>query len=465
MTVAANATAAHPASRAGDTRGRQTSQETTMVQAVAVGTMRKVTLKIVPLLFVLWLVNFLDRVNVSFAALDMTKTFHFTPELYGFGAGIFFIGYILFEIPSNLALQRFGARLWLARIIVTWGIVSALQAFVFNATSFVAIRFLLGVAEAGFLPGVLYYLTRWFPAEQRARAIGQVMSANMIAVVVGAPLSAAILSMGDVAGLAGWQWIFILEAMPAVALGIFTYFFLSDEPEHASWLSAQERAWLVDTMKRDREAAASLGTEKLGVAMREPIVWLLGMLYLLVGTGFFGITLWLPQIVKQMAAMSTIQVGMLSALPFLLGAIAMVLNGRHSDRTRERRWHLAIPLAVGSLGLLASALVHSAALELAFVCVAMVGIGASLSVFWSIPSSFLTGRAAAGGLALVNTISGLSGFIGPYAIGWIRGHSPDFSNALFFMAGSIAAAAVLAAILPFPGVPGRRLDPAPRSAV
>jgi MFS transporter, ACS family, tartrate transporter len=348
---------------------------------------------------------------------------------------------------------------------VTWGIVSALQAFVFNATSFVAIRFLLGVAEAGFLPGVLYYLTRWFPAEQRARAIGQVMSANMIAVVVGAPLSAAILSMGDVAGLAGWQWIFILEAMPAVALGIFTYFFLSDEPEHASWLSAQERAWLVDTMKRDREAAASLGTEKLGVAMREPIVWLLGMLYLLVGTGFFGITLWLPQIVKQMAAMSTIQVGMLSALPFLLGAIAMVLNGRHSDRTRERRWHLAIPLAVGSLGLLASALVHSAALELAFVCVAMVGIGASLSVFWSIPSSFLTGRAAAGGLALVNTISGLSGFIGPYAIGWIRGHSPDFSNALFFMAGSIAAAAVLAAILPFPGVPGRRLDPAPRSAV
>jgi MFS transporter, ACS family, tartrate transporter len=430
----------------------QLLQETTMDQTLGTTVMRKVTLRIVPLLFVLWLVNFLDRVNISFAALDLTKAFHFTPEIYGFGAGIFFIGYILFEIPSNLALQRFGARVWLTRIIVTWGIVSGLQAFIFNGASFIAIRFLLGVAEAGFLPGVLYYLTRWFPSEQRARAIGQVMSANMVAVVIGAPLSAVVMSMNNVVGLAGWQWVFILEAFPAVALGVLTFFFLAGEPANARWLSNSERDWLLVTMKRDHAQAASMGTEKLGVALREPIVWLLGFLYLLVGIGFFGITLWLPQIIKQISGMSTIRVGVLSALPFLLGAFAMIFNGRHSDRTLERRWHLSIPLAIGSVGLAASALGHSANEELAWVCVALVGIGASLSVFWSIPSSFLTGRAAAGGLALVNVISGFSGFLGPYAIGWIRGHSPDFSNALFFMAGSVAAAAVLAAILPFPGV-------------
>jgi ACS family tartrate transporter-like MFS transporter len=421
-----------------------------MDQSFGTAVMRKVTLRIVPLLFVLWLVNFLDRVNVSFAALDMTRVFHFTPEVYGFGAGIFFIGYILFEIPSNLALRRFGARVWLTRIIVTWGLVSGLQAFIFNETSFIAIRFLLGVAEAGFLPGVLYYLTRWFPSEQRARAIGQVMSANMIAVVIGAPLSAFVMSLNSLGGLAGWQWVFILEAVPAVALGVFTYFFLAGEPADAKWLNAAERDWLMATMKEDQERAALAGTEQFGVALRQPIVWLLGLLYLLVGIGFFGITLWLPQIIKQISGMSTVAVGLLSAIPFLLGAAAMIQNGRHSDRSIERRWHLSVPLAIGSVGLAASALGHSANAQLVWVCVALIGIGASLSVFWSIPSSFLTGRAAAGGLALVNVISGFSGFLGPYAIGWIRGHSPDFSNALFFMAGSVAAAAILAATLPFP---------------
>jgi MFS transporter, ACS family, tartrate transporter len=427
-----------------------------MDQSLGPAVMRKVTLRIVPLLFVLWLVNFLDRVNVSFVALDLTREFHFTPELYGFGAGIFFIGYILFEIPSNFALQRFGARVWLTRIIVTWGIVSGLQAFIFDETSFVVVRFLLGVAEAGFLPGVLYYLTRWFPSAQRARAIGQVMSANMIAVVIGAPLSALVMSLGDFGGLAGWQWVFILEALPAVALGVFTYCFLAGEPENAKWLGADERAWLIDTMQRDQAQAASIGTEKFGVALRQPIVWLLGLLYLLVGIGFFGITLWLPQIIRQITNVSTVTIGLLSALPFLLGAVAMILNGRHSDRTLERRWHLSVPLAIGSAGLAASALDPSANAALAWVCVALTGIGASLSVFWSIPSSFLTGRAAAGGLALVNVISGFSGFLGPYVIGWIRGHSPDFSNALLFMAGSVAVAAVLAATLPFPDARGPR---------
>jgi MFS transporter, ACS family, tartrate transporter len=435
-----------------------------MDQTFGTAVMRKVTLRIVPLLFVLWLVNFLDRVNVSFAALDMTRAFHFTPEVYGFGAGIFFIGYILFEIPSNLALQRFGARVWLTRIIVTWGLVSGLQAFIFNETSFIAIRFLLGVAEAGFLPGVLYYLTRWFPTEQRARAIGQVMSANMIAVVIGAPLSAFVMSLNHVGGLAGWQWVFILEAVPAVALGGFTYFFLAGEPSNAKWLDKNERDWLLTTMAHDQARAASVGTEKFGVALRQPIVWLLGLLYLLVGVGFFGITLWLPQIIKQISGMSTVTVGMLSAVPFLLGAIAMILNGRHSDRSLERRWHLSFPLAIGSIGLAASALGHSAYTELAWVCIALIGIGASLSVFWSIPSSFLTGRAAAGGLALVNVISGFSGFLGPYAIGWIRGHSPDFSNALFFMAGSVAIAAILAATLPFPDRGQQPVGTKPRTA-
>ncbi len=412
---------------------------------------RKVERRIVPLLFVLWLVNFLDRVNVSFAAIDMSSDLGLDPATYGFGAGIFFIGYILFEMPSNMMLRRFGARVWLTRIIVTWGLVSLLQAFVVGPKSFVLVRFLLGVAEAGFLPGMLYYLMQWFPSRHRAQVIGKIMAANMLAMVVGAPLSAAILGMHGLFGLAGWQMIFLIEGVPAILLGGVAYAVLSDEPKDATWLDEEERGWLQAQMAADRAVASRHGVEDFGAAVRQPIVWLLGCLYFMVGMGFFGVTMWLPQILKQMYGGSATTIGLLSAIPYLLGAIAMVVNGRHSDATLERRWHLAMPLAIAATGLLAGAFADGLAAYL-LVAVAIIGIGAVLSVFWSIPSAFLTGPAAAAGLALVNMISGVSGFVSPFMVGLIRGRSSDFGPVLVFMAVCLGASALLGVILPFRAV-------------
>lgn len=410
---------------------------------------RKVTMRIVPLLFLLWLVNFLDRVNISFAALQMNEELHFTPAVFGFGAGIFFLGYILFEIPSNMMLYKFGARRWLARIIVSWGFVSMAQAWIVGEHSLYALRFLLGVAEAGYLPGMLYYLTLWVPAEHRAKVIAQIMSANTVAVIIGAPLSGLILQMDSALGVSGWQWVFIIEGGIAVVLGIFTFFYLTDKPEQASWLSLQERTWLVDKLANDKVAAGHAGISDVRAAFRAPIVWMLGVLYFFVGLGFFGLTIWLPQIVKQISGYSILTVSMISAVPFIVGALSMILNGKHSDHSGERRWHLTIALLIGALGLLGSAMATSPLLAFIAVCISMAGISGALGVFWSVPSTFLTGQAAAGGLALINTISGLSGFLGPYVIGFIRGLSSDFSYSLYGMAASLLVATILAATLPF----------------
>lgn len=410
---------------------------------------RKVTLRIVPLLFLLWLVNFLDRVNISFAALQMNEELHFTPAVFGFGAGIFFLGYILFEIPSNLMLYKFGARRWLTRIIVSWGLVSMAQAWIVGEHSLYALRFLLGVAEAGYLPGMLYYLTLWVPSEHRAKVIAQIMSANTVAVIIGAPLSGLILQMDSALGVSGWQWVFIIEGGIAVLLGIFTFFYLTDKPEQASWLSLQERTWLTNKLANDKVEAGHAGISDVRAAFRAPIVWMLGVLYFFVGLGFFGLTIWLPQIVKQISGYSILTVSMISAVPFIVGALSMILNGKHSDRSGERRWHLTFALLIGALGLLVSAMATSPLIAFIAVCFSMAGISGALGVFWSVPSAFLTGQAAAGGLALINTISGLSGFLGPYVIGFIRGLSPDFSYSLYGMAASLLVATLLAATLPF----------------
>jgi ACS family tartrate transporter-like MFS transporter len=320
-------------------------------------TIRKLTGRLIPLLFIIWFVNYLDRANISFAALQMNTELGLTPPMFGFAAGIFYAGYILFEIPSNMLMRRFGARVWIARIIFTWGLVSVGQAAIHNAYQLYSARFLLGVAEAGFLPGVMYYLTCWFPAEHRAKAIGQVYSANTLSIVVGAPLSGIVMSMTDqMAGLSGWKWMFIAEGVPAIILGVFTFFYLTTRPADATWLSDRERGWLVSRMEQDHRAAETLGTSSFRVAMSNPIVWLLGILYFSIGIGFFGVSVWLPQVIRQMSELSIMQIGFVNAIPFLLGTVAMLLNGRHSDKTRERRWHLAIPLGIGSIGLVASAM-------------------------------------------------------------------------------------------------------------
>jgi ACS family tartrate transporter-like MFS transporter len=415
-------------------------------------TIRKLTRRLIPLLFIIWFVNYLDRVNIGFAALQMNKDLGLTPQMFGFAAGIFYAGYIIFEIPSNMLMRRFGARMWISRIIFTWGLVCVGQAAISSPYQLYSVRFLLGLAEAGFLPGVMYYLTCWFPVEYRARAIGQVYSANTLSIVIGAPLSGILMTFTDrMVGLPGWKWMFIVEGVPAVMLGIVAFFYLTDRPADAGWLSERERGWLTSRMEQEHKSAERLGTSSFRVAISTPIVWLLGILYFSIGLGFFGVSMWLPQVIKQMSNLSVMQIGFVSAIPFLLGTVAMLANGKHSDRTRERRWHLTVPLAIGAMGLVGSAVTAgNPLLSFLFICLATTGIVGALSVFWTVPSAFLSGAGAAGGLALINSISALSGFTAPYMIGWIRSMTPDFTAATYAMAGGIGVATLLAAFLPYP---------------
>lgn len=415
-------------------------------------TIKKMTWSIVPLLFAGWFVNYLDRANIGFAALQMNQELGLGPEMFGFAAGIFYLGYILFEVPSNWMMHRFGARKWLARIMVTWGLVAVGIAFVKTPTQLVVGRILLGVVEAGFFPCVLYYLASWFPAKHLGKAIGQVYSANIIALVVGFPISGLIMEVAhEVGGFSGWRWMMLLEGAPAVLLGVIAFFHIVDKPADARGLSDGERNWLVQTLETERASAEDVGTSSFKKALATPMVYFLGLTYFFMGVGFFGVSTWLPQVIKQMTSMSVIQIGLVGAIPFLFGAIAMILNGKHSDRTSERRWHLAVPLALGALGLAASGLTSSMPLvSFIFICVAAAGIIGSFSVFWTLPPTFLAGAGAAGGMALINAISGFAGFFAPWLVGVIRGHTPDFTMTLYMLAAAVVVAAMLAAFLPYP---------------
>ncbi|TCW82740.1 MFS transporter [Burkholderia sp. SRS-46] len=414
-------------------------------------TIRQVTRRLVPFIFVAWFVNYLDRANIGFAALQMNQELGLGPETFGFAAGIFYLGYIGFEVPSNMMMHRFGARAWLARIMVTWGIVSAATAFVHTPQQLYAARLLLGVVEAGFFPSVLYYLSTWYPKQHLGRAISQVYSANICALIFGGPLSTLLIThFHQVAGLSGWRWMMLLEGIPAVVLGAFAWFVLVDRPADAKWLTAAQRDWLVTALAREEAEAARTGTASFRKAMLSPMVWLMGLLYFCIGIGFFGISTWLPQVVKQMSRLTIVEIGLVSAIPFVFGAMAMLGNARHSDRTMERRWHLAGALVVGAVGLACSGLTSGFALvSFAFICLAAAGIVGSLSVFWTIPPTFLVGAGAAGGIALINSISGLAGFFSPWLVGMARTRSADFSLALYCLAAGVAVAALLAIVLPY----------------
>ena len=410
-------------------------------------TMGKVGRRLLPFLFLLFAINFLDRVNVGFAALQMNQVFGFGPEVYGFGAGIFFLGYTLLEVPSNLALQRFGARVWLSRITISWGVVAMAAALIQGRTSFYLLRLLLGVAEAGLVPGLIYYVSIWFPVEQRARAIARVWLATAAAVVLGGPLSAAIMLLDGTFRLAGWQWIFVLEGLPAVLLGLASLRYLDDIPAQAAWLTPAERASLAATLRRESRRAADHGASGLAESLRSPALWALCALYFFIGFGFFGLTLWLPQIVKQLSGLTNVEVSLVTAIPFVLAAGAMLLNAWHSDLSGERRWHMALPLAVSAVGLGGSGLAATPVMAFVLLCVAAMGLWSAIGVFWSVPGTFLTGTAAAAGLALINAVGGISGFIGPYAIGVLRGLSASFTTSLLGMAGCLFVAAVLSAVI------------------
>jgi MFS transporter, ACS family, tartrate transporter len=390
---------------------------------------RKVDLRLLPYLFLLYVVAYLDRVNVSFAAPGLVHSLGFSSSVFGLGAGIFFAGYVLCEVPSNLILRRVGARLWIARIMFTWGLVACGMALVHAAWSFHALRFLLGVAEAGFLPGIIYYLTLWYPAPRRARAVALFMAATPVAGIVGAPLSGLILDLDGALGLAGWQWMFVLEGLPAALLGISVLWLLPDGPADAPWLAPFEREILARDLAADGEPedAARTLLAVLGRLARDGRVWLLSLAYFALCVGMYGLVMWMPTIIGEILGPGAgpVHVGLLSAIPYLGGAVGMVLLGRHSDRTGERRWHTAGPLFVSAAGFALSLWPGAAGWagpwwSLGCFTIATIGLWGMLGPFWTIPTGFLSGAAAAGGVALINSVGNAGGFVGPTLVGCVR---------------------------------------------
>jgi MFS transporter, ACS family, tartrate transporter len=407
-------------------------------------TISKVTWRLVPFLCFLYFIAFIDRTNVSIAALTMNADLALTAEAFGFGAGIFFIGYFLFEVPSNLALRRYGARRWIARIMVSWGIVSMAMAFAQGEMSFYVLRFLLGVAEAGFFPGIILYLTGWFPNRVRAGILGLFILANPISTVLGAPLSVALLEV-ELFGLAGWQTLFLVEGLPAVLFGIVVYYKLHDSPADAPWLSERERTVLLRAIERDQPAQSHTSLKE---GLLSAQVWVFTIIYAGLMLGVYGFGLWAPQIINSAGAFtSNAPVAWILAFIYTCGALAMCLWGRHSDRTGERHWHLALPIFVGAAGLLYGGFATSLPLAVAAFTIGAMGFYASLPVFWTVPTAVLTGSAAAGGIALINSIGNLSGFLGPVLVGRLKESTGGYAAGLYVIAASLALAGAVAILV------------------
>jgi MFS transporter, ACS family, tartrate transporter len=408
-------------------------------------TVGKVSSRLVPFLIVCYFVAYLDRVNVSFAALTMNEDVGLSASAFGFGAGIFFLAYFLFEVPSNLFLERFGARKWIARIMFTWGLLSGAMAFVAGEYSFFVLRALLGVAEAGFFPGIIFYLTLWFPAVYRARIIGYFMAAIPLSTVVGAPMSGLLLGLDGVMGFKGWQWLFLVEAAPALVLAVVVYFYLPDRPTDAHWLLPDERAWLIGRLDEERRRRESVRHFSVTGALLNPKVLALSLVYFGCVAVNYGLSFFLPQIVKAFGV-TNLQAGFISALPYAVGVVGIVWWGRRSDRLLERRFHLAFPLFLASAGIGLSTVFDDPTLKMTSFCVAGFGIFANLPVFWTFPTAFLSGAAAAGGIAMINSIGNLAGFGGPYAMGRLKDVTGTYTIGLLSLSavGLIATVIVLA---------------------
>ncbi len=405
-----------------------------------IGVVARVIRRIVPFLCLVYFFCFLDRVNVGFAALTMNAKLGLTATMFGFGTGVFFLGYVLFEVPSNLALRRFGARLWLARIMIAWGLISGATALASGPSSFYAMRFLLGVAEAGLLPGAIYYLTNWVPDQNRARLLGLFMVAIALSGLVGAPLSGFLFKLDGVLGLAGWQWMFIVEAAPPVLLGLVTLWYLPDRPADAAWLSPQERIWLQAKVDGEEEQRARLYPSSLWQTFASVRVWSLGLVNFGLLVGLYTINFWLPQIIGEAGVTSPIEVGLIAALPALAGAVAMIAWSRHSDRSGDRTWHLLGSIGVAVIGF-SSAAASGPVMSIALLMVASLGIYSALPLFWTLPTRFLSGAGLAAGLALINSISNVGGYVGPQLMGYIKDRTASFALAF----GLIACILLLAA--------------------
>jgi ACS family tartrate transporter-like MFS transporter len=393
----------------------------------------KLTRRLLPFLFLLYIVNYLDRINVGFAALQMEAQLGFSDKVYGLGAGIFFAGYFFFQVPSNLGLARVGARKWIAVIMVLWGTISAAMIFVATPRSFYLLRFLLGAAEAGFFPGMILYLKRWFPSAARAKAVALFMTAGPLAGVVGGPISGVLLGL-QTAGLSGWQWLFLLEGLPAVLLGGVVLLCLTDSPESASWLSPDERAWLTGELARERHAHTAASSNRIFGAFAQGTVWLLVLVYLGETTSFYGISLWLPSMIKSFSGASNLVIGMLSVIPYLMTAVAMVLVGMHSDRSGERKWHLAGLAFVGAISLAGAAYATSTVTSMVLLSLTMMAGFSMMGPFWATSTALLSETSAAAGIALINSCGNLGGFLGPYTIGFVRTRTGSFRGGLLAVA-------------------------------
>ena len=414
-----------------------------MPENVANSALRKVRWRLIPFLFLLYIVAYLDRVNVGFAAIDMNRDLGFSAAIYGFGSGIFFLSYTLFEVPSNLILARVGVRVWIARIMFTWGVFATAMIFVNSVTTFYTLRFLLGIAEAGFFPGIILYLTHWFPARERARAVGLFMTATAMAGVIGAPISSALLQLHGAAGLHGWQWLFLIEGLPAMALAPVVLFFMTERPSDAAWLTADERDWLTREMAAEHAQTAHTHVT-LRAALTSARLWIVSLPYFCVVIAFYGISFWLPQILQGSSGYSSAMVVLLSAIPYISATAGLVILGTRSDQTGERRWHVAMPCLIGALGFVLTVLAPpTPAYALTTLSIAAFGIWGTLGPYWAIPTAFLRGTAAAGGIALVNSIGNLGGFVGPYLVGWIRDATGGFTAGLLTLAAILVVGAVI----------------------
>lgn len=400
--------------------------DVTLVDPLSATIYRKVMWRLLPVLFIAYILAYLDRVNVGFAKLGMKDEVWFSDAVFATGSGIFFIGYMLFEVPANIILYRVGARLWMTRIMISWGIVSSMLAMSEHATSFYVLRFLLGIAEAGFFPGILLYLTYWFPAHYRARIVAMFMTAVAFAGIFGSPLSGWILSKTATWSLGKpWQWLFLIEGVPSIFMGILLPWLLTDGPEKAKWLTADERTFLKDALAKDEAAKPVEVRQKTGVlsALKSPMVWRCCLIYFCFTIGLYGVSFWMPQIIASAVAVDPFRVGLLAAIPWTLSAVAMVIFGRHSDRTGERRWHIALAAGIGALAfILAGGFIDVPWAIMLALSVGTMSVMSVVSTFWAIPSSILSGAAMAAGIAFINSIGNLGGFVSPELFGWMRLH-------------------------------------------
>ncbi|CAB3819831.1 Putative metabolite transport protein NicT [Achromobacter animicus] len=400
-----------------------------------------------PLLVVCYVVAYLDRVNVGFAKLQMLQELQFSETVYGLGAGIFFIGYFIFEIPSNIILHKVGARIWIARIMITWGIISACMMFVTSEHMFYFLRFLLGAAEAGFFPGIILYLTYWYPAARRGRITTFFMTAVPMSGLIGGPISGWIMATfhGD-HGLSGWQWLFLLEGIPSVVIGVLVLIYLDDRINKAKWLTANEKAVLIRNIAAEEQQKED---PPIRAALTKPRVWAMALIYFSFVMGLYGVGFWMPSLIKNTGVQSPLAIGLLTAVPNLFAVIGMILISRNSDRQRERRWHVALPALFGAVGLFLSAVWSgNTVLAILALTVANIGICTVLPLFWSLPTALLGGTAAAAGIALINSVGNLAGFVSPYLVGWLKDLTRTTNTGLSMLAGCLVVGALVALAQP-----------------